>query len=206
MSLKDVIYSEKILKIKSLLKEGFEINELKENIDYSVGLQLLDERVESTIHDGKSVSLREDTKEVSNYIAGYIAHKMTDTLKDCCHQQMIDCLDDQNNSYTNIVSRGGLKYPSISLANFIANGFAILDSCSEILRTSTVPARLAGEYVLSSRLTMENFFCEFHESSIHKRAITTICNIFFNNQRKRNTETVRENQVMALKRQKRLKQ
>ena len=61
------------------------------------------------------------------------------------------------------------------------------------------------KFVAEDLLCNEGFVCEQHEDIANKRAIRIICNVFLNNQRKRRTETVVKDRVVALKQSKRSK-
>ena len=96
--------------------------------------------------------------------------------------------------------------PSTALRNFVAHGFAVLHAASESIRKSELSSRFAGEDLLKTVLFNEGFTCQQHETAANNRAIRVIMNVFLNNQRKRTTETVVTDQVVALKSSKRLKE
>ena len=76
ISAKDVICSEKNVRIESLVQEGFIIDDkimLEE--DHSSGLQDLLYSLSEAIEDRDSITLAEKSRDVSDSIAGYIAHK-----------------------------------------------------------------------------------------------------------------------------------
>ena len=75
VNLKDVTNSENILKIKSLVKEGIDLEELKEKENDSVDFKL--KLVEI---DFSSIKLSDDLQEVANYIAGFVAKKLAKKL------------------------------------------------------------------------------------------------------------------------------
>ena len=86
MSLKDILHiqeSEKILKIKSLVQAGIDIDSsVKINPVCDLNVQRLLTDFEATILNAStSFKLRGSSKEVSDYIAGYIFVKIK---KHCC--------------------------------------------------------------------------------------------------------------------------
>lgn len=205
VSLKDIQISEKIVKIKSLVKEEIDIDDsIKENNQEDGDFIALEESVRSEIADTDRIILSEDTREVSNCVAGYVARKIEELIKGCCDDQLVADHSEGDN-YHQLLSRGGLKVPSQGLSEFVASGFAILDACSTIVRNSPLTARRAGEFILSKSLDIQGFCCETHEKIVFDHAIRIINNIYFNNQRKRSTETVLKDQVVAFKKNKRAK-
>ena len=76
VSAKDITISENIVKIKSLVKEGIPIDdsfEIKE--DDTEEAQALQSRFQSQVGDADSVQLSEDSRNVSDYIAGHVTYK-----------------------------------------------------------------------------------------------------------------------------------
>ena len=127
MSLKDVLCSEKIIKIKSLVQEGFDIDENIKvtNDEMTDDWKLFETSVQSVVNDANSIRLSDDLKEVSNHIAGYIAHKLVDFCEGCCKNLLTSDDSSAGGKYLQLISRGGLKVPSNGLSNYIAHGFAI---------------------------------------------------------------------------------
>ena len=106
-------------------------------------------------------------------------------------------------AYLKILSRGGLKVGSPALNDYVAMGFAILGA-----RKSDVPERKAGEHILHKFLSQDEyggFTCPIHQSAMCTKTNRIITNVFFNNQRKRSTESVVTNRLAALKKPKRAK-
>ena len=108
----------------------------------------------------------------------------------CCDHMLTKSCSSADRNYVQLLSRGGLKHPSAALSNFVAHGLAMLHATSDLIRKSRLSSRLAGEEILKSCLHSEGFVCEKHEQSAYEKTIRTISNVFFNNQRKRNSETV----------------
>jgi len=207
ISLKDVICSENIIKIKSLIKEDIDITpEIKSIHDYSNDIQNLHCQVE-LLGNGMDIDLCEESKQVSDVLAGYIAHKAKPFCESCCYDKLLERDPSEPCSrYLSNLSRGGLKRPSDSLRRCVAQGFAYLDACSDIIRQSPLPARKAGEQVLERVINGEYLLCDNHKERMQRLIIRTVTNIFFNNQRKRVNESVVTDRVVAFKRNKRRKQ
>jgi len=74
VGLKDVSSSEKILKIKSLVKEGFDINDsVKVDQKTDEELEKFKRSVNHIIIDSDRIRLSDETKEISDNVGGYIA-------------------------------------------------------------------------------------------------------------------------------------
>ena len=70
VSLKDVECSEKILKIKSLFREGFVIDEkVKVKEDYTNSLLDMEKEIKADIRDGNHLSLCATSRDLSNHVA-----------------------------------------------------------------------------------------------------------------------------------------
>ena len=182
ISLKDVICSENILKIRSLVKEGFEITSIKSTDGELHGrdLQNLCSSVRSMIND-KHICLSEASKQISDHIAGCIAHQARKLCEGCCDEKL--CIHDQDESCTSYhknLSRGGLIVASKGLRECVAQGFAYLDASSDIISESSLPARRAGEHILTQFIDRGNVhaICEKREGITFRRVVRTVTNIF----------------------------
>ena len=207
VSLKDVVYSEKILKIKSLIREGFDIDEkVKIDENYEGPLQILEDELELLIRDASHLALCAKSKEVSNHVAGYIAYKLEKYVDKCCGKRLLN-EDSEGDAYHLELSRGGLKIASDALQNYVASAFDILDASKSAIIKSGVPSRIAGEHTLKKFLSADEFgfSCTGHESLMCAKVIRTVTNVFLNNKRKQSTESVAENRVAEMKRPKRCK-
>ena len=206
VSLKDVLNSEKILKIKSLIKEGFDVDDnMKVTDELTLDLELFENSVEDVINDIDKIMLKDESREISDHIAGYAAKKLSYFCDNCCDNLLFD-RNSVGSNYHQLLSRGGLQIASLAFSSYVATGFAVLDACSDAIRKSDLTSRLAGEYILKKVLLSNNgFTCASHEAIISCHAIRIISNVFFNNQRKRTTETVVNDRVAAFKKSKRTK-
>jgi len=95
--------------------------------------------------------------------------------------------------------------PSAGLGNYVAHGFAILHAATDLIRNSDLPSRVAGEELLKRTLHAEGFVCAKHEKTACTRTNRIITNVFLNNQRKRTTDSVVKDKVVAFKKSKRSK-
>lgn len=206
VSAKDIKNSEKILKINNLLKEGFDIDQ-----QFKMDFQKYDEvrefldNVETAMHDPNSIVLHEDSRQISNHIAGYIARKVETACQGCCADQLTTKKSSSNLEYIDALSRGQLMIPSKTLSELVSYGFALLDASSAVIRRSSLPSRKAGESLLNEYLNTSNLCCEKHEAVVSVRIIKIIVNCFFNNQRKRNNESVVNDRIVLFKKNKREK-
>ena len=88
---------------------------------------------------------------MSDTVTGYIAHKKAHLFDGYCKKKKLT--DDQpNTEYIGILSRGGLKNPSLPMSNAVSQAFAILDATSETIKNSEVPARKARIRILQHYL------------------------------------------------------
>ena len=123
VGLRDVTRSEKIMKLKSLLKG--DINALTEDIFIKKDEE---EKLENFLFNITSENLitgttvlPDDTREVGIYILGYIAKKIKDCFEDCSIEYAVGEIkeDDADSVYLKLISRGGLTVPSYSLSNYV---------------------------------------------------------------------------------------
>ena len=190
VSMKDVSRSENILKIKSLVKEGFNIDQsLKvDNVENEAVQQFLKD-VELVIPDPDSIQLHPNTKEVSDNVAGYIARKSKKLLLNCCGEDIKSDKEPQA-TYISILSRGGLITPSEPLSNAVSRAFGLLDATSVFIRKSGLPSKRAGFEILKKYLDTDGIACSTHSALFSNRLMCTVCNCFFDAQRKRSNENV----------------
>ena len=204
VGLKDANLSEKIIKIKSLLKEGMNKDnsvKLCENDDDKLEDLLLN--VTSMNCTPENTTLSNDSREVAIHIAGYMVKKFKKRLGDCCIVFLTvdsDNFESQDISYIQTFSRGGLKIPSLNLANYVCSAFAMLDFLFGIITESGIPMLKAAESVLMRFLySFETFTCSVHAHSRKRLANQTVANIFFNKKRKIMTDSVVADHVKHLK-------
>ena len=204
VSLKDVNCSEKILKIKSLLKSNCDLKDAESSLlpdEKKSALKDIDEKISVT--DVDSFALNEQTKEVSNFVAGYVAKKVKVLTETCCSQLLTGyCPDD---GYIKLMSRGGLIVPSSALSDTVATSFSILDHFSSDIQRCSLNSREAAEYILRQCLLVEEISCEDHSDVVYRKLIRIVTNVFFNNHCKRKAEELLQDKVKLFKKLKREK-
>ena len=207
VSLREVLSSERIISVSSLLKEN--INFWEENIsadNVDIPSEFIVE-IDSISAEIQETSLCESSVEVASTIGGYIAKKLIKRTKcDDCKKCLVYNDNPDDNKYLKTLSRGKLIMPSKSLANFTCNGFAVLDMVDPLIqRYMNISVREAGEYVMKTYCVINNFTCNEHYDWGLKFASKIVVNIFYNNKQKLDTDAVRKSDLEAFKRRQRKK-
>ena len=84
-----------------------------------------------------------------------------------------------------MLSHGNLTIPSPSLAEFVSNCFAILDSVDDKITTfQSISTRTAAEYLLKKYSQRVHLTCEDHAEWGMYYSTKIIINIFYNNKHK----------------------
>ena len=100
---------------------------------YTEEVQALQPRFESPVKDADSVRLSEDSRDVSDYVAGHVAYETKKISAGCCHNQLVSSEPaNPSNKYLSLLNRGGLLFPSQELGDSVARGFALLDVGSNV--------------------------------------------------------------------------
>ena len=109
-------------------------------------------------------TLTDDTKQVVNHVAGYIAKKAAKSCNDCCEHQLLCEVPSNSNGYIAMLSRAGLRNrmrrPSRNFSEFVEQGFALLSNNSKAMQESNLPSRHAGELILKTYLNSKIVCCE----------------------------------------------
>ena len=210
VSLKYTNCSEKIIKIKSLLKAGIDIDDsVRSDTNQAPLIQTLLRDIDDLEILSDSVKLLPDSREVAVHIAGYIAKKLKEKKAyACCKAHLTGKMSDENedHAYVRILSRGGLTIPSPSLTKYVCEAFAILDICEDTITRSELPAREGAERTLAHLIgTVPEFTCARHIQQGKRYCNRVVANVFFNNRRKIATAQVRKNTVTEFKKPKREK-
>ena len=134
VGLTDVIWSERILKIKRLVKESIDIKDnikVTENED-AIKQELFDNIVEIGF---ENVKLSEETRGVDAHISGYIAKKLVKIFGHCCKNYCINESETASTShvYIDLLSRGGLTLPSECLVTYVCDNFAFVDHAINVI-------------------------------------------------------------------------
>ena len=202
VSLKDVSRSENILKIKTLVKEGFDVTpSLKVQEDYSHAEENLLFDVDQCLGDVESIQLGEESRQISDNIAGYLSHKTRDVFASCCGNNLKS--EEASSGLIGLLSRGNLINPSVKLGDMVSKAFALLDASSNAIRKCSISSKKAGTVILSKYLDTSGVVCEHHQLMFSNRLVNTICNCFFDSRRKRSNETVVQDRVASFKKCKR---
>ena len=106
-------------------------------VDVTTDIEEFMSSVESNITDSNyAMRLTDNSREVSNFIAGFIAHKSKRIPKDRCEYLSISSENQSNQTYLHELSRRGLMIPSQSISEYVAQAFSILDENSSLIRRS----------------------------------------------------------------------
>ena len=124
VGLKDTICSEKILKIKCLLKEDIGIDEeIKISCPGEMEIMKLKTDIDSLGISLDTLMLSPDSREVAVHIADYTAKKYLKKIKSssCYKMHITSSVDVENpdHEYLIILNRGGLTIPSLNLVNYV---------------------------------------------------------------------------------------
>lgn len=210
VSLTEVMRSESIILLQSLLKESIDIwdedlHPEKEEINEATV-----EGVIGHLHnDIAQCFLSDDTTQVSSVVGGYIQKKLLKRTK--CGKcniilQPTSCNTlDVPQQYLSLLSRGGLITPSKSMAGYVSKSFAILDLVEDPIHRSSYPARKLAEKILSRNKMPGDFVCDEHYEWGTKFTNRIVANVFYNNRQKESIDSVRQNGVKSFKQRQRKK-
>ena len=202
VSLLEVQHSEIILACRTLIKENvnFWDEDLKNNYDNPINDELL-LTLDLNSNEISELTLSPETEEVATTIAGYIAKKLIKRSK-CSNCKSMLATDASNVNicqYLQILSRGGLTVPSLSLKDFTCGCFAILDNLSNLITKQGAYVKDVSSFVLSKYFPTVCFTCDLHKEWGFKFASKIIINVFFNNKQKIINATVRKDAVISFK-------
>ena len=211
VSLREVYNSEKIISIQSLLKVG--VNIWEEDLkDDTVDSDLNSLVLEASKMDFTDVSLSPQSMKVCAHIGGYVVKSLLETKKnksDCvnCKACLVDHGNELHTEYVNLLSRGGLKVPSLELLHYISSLFGILELVDPLVRKSNCRERIACEHILKKFGQTAEFMCEDEE---HNKMASTVAiriaiNIFYNNSQKESKDSKRKEKVKGFKTRQRKK-
>ena len=204
VSAKNVEQSEKILKIKALIDEGFDFTPEFKSADYSHDeVELFLTAVEHRISCVDSLSLSPESREVSDHVAGYIVAKVEEKCGTCCMEELEKKGNSSSKAYIGLLSRGGLRIPSAPVSECVAEAFSLLDLCSDDVRKSGLSSRQAGKLILETHLQHLEIACPKHVGMVQQRIVSSTINCFFNNQRKRKTDSIVHDRIVEFKKSKR---
>ena len=204
VGLREATSSEKIIKLKTLLKDDIDISNIMDsNVEHDENIETLLHHVDLSRCSDEMVTLSEDSREVVIYIAGYVAKKLKERFGDCCNGLLTGDSGAENPdfSYVQILSRG-LIISSTNLVNYVCTAFATLEFVDDLITKSGLPVRKAAEHVL---IRTTHFACTTHEVIARKITNSTAVNIYFNNKRKICIDSVATDGVKTFKKRQREK-
>ena len=185
VGLKDVIWSEKILKITNLVKESIDIKDdikVTENED-AIQQELFDNIMEIGF---ENVMLSDETREVAAHISGYITKKLVKKFGHCCENYCINESETASKThvYIDLLSISGLTLPSECFVTYVCDCFAFIDHAVNVITSSKMKERAAAEHLLNVVMFHEPFLSSVHWSKRQSMTHRIIGNIYFNNKRK----------------------
>ena len=200
VGLKDVIWSERILKIKSLVKESIDIKDdikVTENED-AIQQELFDNIMEIGF---ENVMLSDETREVAAHISGYIAKKLVKKFGHCCENYCINESETASKThvYIDLLSTSGLTLPSECFVTYVCHCFAFIDHAVNVITSWKMKERAAAEHLLNVVMFYEPFLCSVHWNKGQSVTQRIIGNIYFNNKRKLMNDSVHEDNVLSIK-------
>ena len=205
VSLNEVINSESIIKMKSLLQHELEISALttQSNQEYDEGI-LQEHILKLQSINYEHLVLSEKSLQVVAYISGYISHRL---LKDGSCSDCVNLLlqDPILTEYLQNLDRGGLTLPSSTLNHYMVSAFCVLEASETEIVQTTIPwlsLRLLQEV---SQSWNSGFARISHTEQARKTVNRIIANIYYNKLRKVLNESTRRDQVAAFKSIKRQK-
>ena len=205
VSLREVQSSERILACRSLLKIGIDSWNF---CNISVDAEKLDEFMEelSTYEiEIMEASLCNDSAEVAQFVAGYMARKVLEK-SDCneCSTQLIQSNSIDSSSYLELLSRGGLIQPSEQLSYVASTIFAQIDFINSFIPNTSV--RIFCRHALEKYAPRATISCAIHEESNRKSLIKIAVNVYYNNQQKLACNSVRKTSLEKFKSRQRVKE
>ena len=208
VGLREVNTSERILAIKSLLKESvfFWKEDIQSTKNQDLALLQLTQELNAMSSQLEHCYLDSNSLEVAAFVSGYISKKMIKKTK-CvtCRAFLTSSSTDsllENYDYLMKLSRKGLTIPSVDLTHYVSKSFAMLELSENIFRRIEVPERIAAEHVLTLNDAVLSFLCDEHANVI-KFINRSICNIYLNNSQKLMTNHVRRDTVNQFKQRQR---
>ena len=147
VSLREVRSSEKILKLKSLIKAGCDFADAQSDDSSKTQIEIsrtITREIEKMPID--NLELDENSREVATYVTGFITKQTIPYTKDCCGHLLVGVSEDDK--YIQLMNRGGLQFPSQALCDYVSSSFAVLDAINLTLMKYTLKARFAAEIAL----------------------------------------------------------
>ena len=211
VGLREVQSSEKILLLRIMVKEGINFWEEGAEVFKTVDQDTLDSfhvEVSEMFNEIAAAELSQESRQVSQNVAGYIAHRIIKRgCQECSSKVESKDRNTIHGAYINLLSRGGLKHPSESLADFVATAFAVLDTTESVILkySGTSKSCMLALEVLNNFIHNSNFACDKHLDAVRKLSSRAVVNVYFNNKRLEKTALERKQKVVGFKSNKRSK-
>ena len=144
VGLREATSSEKIIKLRTLLKDDIDISNIMDsNVEHDENIETLLHHVDLSCCSDEMVTLSEDSREVGIYIAGYVAKKLKERFGECCKGLLTgdSGVENPDFSYVQILSRAGLTIPSTNLVNYVCTALTILEFVDDLRTKSGLPVR-----------------------------------------------------------------
>ena len=207
IGLRELETSERILAVKTLLKESVNIWEedvRKESCNISL-MKLFDDKLQEILPDIEECNLDSESFEVATVISGYVVKKVNKKIKcGVCKTFLLAESGEVQCQYFEKLSRGGLILPAIDFTH-VSKAFAILDTAIFLIRDSTLCDRYVAERVLRLNDCATSFLCDEHQVIGVKFINRVVTNIYFNNEQKQFSDEIRKNSVKDFKSRQRKK-
>ena len=203
VSLTEILRSEKIITYQILLKRDIDYSELTVSLtdDRNLTLEFISTLPTDFIY---LLTLSENTKHIVAYVSGYISHKL---IQRCICETCLELLrkDQMNNSYIEILNRGGLQLPSFLLYQYVEIAFCVLESFESQILASTLPTKIVM-ILLLEQVSVEwdsGFVCDIHATDYCMKVRSIVANLYLSGLSKEVSENTRKSQVDSFKARKR---
>ena len=201
VSLREVMNSEKIILLKSLLKENvdFEAEDINDvPID---NMEEITRNLKNMENEIQESALSQESEEVSVYITGYIIKKLLKRFG--CNDCKYLLLSEENaieDKYIKLLNRGGLLIPSSNVCLYSSKCFAILEVIFDVLlKYAPNDIRNCAAYFLDKYLPSIVICCSTHNTSSRKWLCRIVSNIYINNNQKISNSEIRKDDVKRFK-------
>ena len=139
VSLQEVIRSESIIKLKSLLKRNIDISSLSTPTQTISSIN--DFARNMLINDCDHLQLTEDSQQVVVYISVYIYLSLSENIQCPACLSSLNCNLVSSESVNNL-NQGGLTLPCTSLQHYVLSAFCLLEVSERKLEVPAFPGNL----------------------------------------------------------------
>ena len=173
VSVLEIRSSEKILKLKSLIKVGCHFADAQSDDSFKAQIEIsrtIEREIEKVPID--YLELDENSKEVATYVAGFITKQIIPYTKDCCGHLLVG--ESEDDKYIQLMNRGGPQFLSQALCEYVCSSFAVLDVIILTLMKYPLKSRFSAEIALQTAELSTKFFCDYHKELFLKNIYRTI--------------------------------